>query len=143
MVVHVARAIFLTHLAACATRALKGNRADVFSMPSLCPLCLGSGMNLNRGGHWQFASGSATRCGRCDGKGWLEDSVAVDSLNPVEHELVLDMLKHYSPANIDDIARLTGLDIPAVHRALVSLRDKGLVGVEDGSPVLYYLVKGP
>jgi predicted Rossmann fold nucleotide-binding protein DprA/Smf involved in DNA uptake len=110
-------------------------------MPSLCPTCLGSGVTLNRGGYWQFASGASSRCSNCGGKGWLEDPIRVDSRNPVEQDLILDLLKQNSPANIDDIVRISGLDIPTVHRALVSLKDKGLVGVKDGSPVLYYHIK--
>jgi hypothetical protein len=106
-------------------------------MPSLCPTCLGSGVILGRG-YWQFVSGTATKCSKCDGKGWLDEAIKGNSLNPVEHDLVLGVLGQNSPANIDDIARLTGLDLPSVHRALVSLKERGLVGVRDGSPVLYY-----
>jgi hypothetical protein len=110
-------------------------------MPKPCPVCLGSGINISRGGYWQFSSGSASKCAGCGGKGWLDDSPAAQSATNIESELVLEVLKAHSALNIDDIVRLSGLSLPIVYQVLMLLKDRGLVGTRNASPVLYHAIK--
>lgn len=110
-------------------------------MPKPCPVCLGSGINISRAGYWQFNSGNASKCAGCGGKGWLEDAPAAQSATNLESNAVLEILKAHSTLNIDDIVRLSGLDIPMAYQALMLLKDRGLVGTRSVSPVLYYAIE--
>lgn len=112
-------------------------------MPRPCPACLGSGLTISRGWGWfQFSSGSAAKCAECKGKGWFSDEPEPTSTTPVESEVIYEALKEYPAGlNIDDVTRITKLDIPTVYRVLMSLRNDGLVGVKDMSPILYYVIK--
>jgi hypothetical protein len=87
-------------------------------------------------------SGYSAKCGRCDGKGWLPDRTEATLSTDLESQTVLEALKeHTAGLNIDDISRISRLDIPAVYRALQKLRESGAVGVKSGSPVVYYAIK--
>jgi hypothetical protein len=120
---------------------LKTNGSPPLIMPSPCPICLGSGVNINQGGFPGIRSGTAAKCNRCDGKGWLDNEPEPDSINDVEVQLVLAALQEHGELNIDDMVRLTGLDIPQAYRALQSLRDKGSVELRGTSPIQYFISK--
>lgn len=100
-------------------------------------------MTLSRGWGWfQLSSGSAATCAECKGKGWFSDEPEPTSTTQIESEVIYETLKDNSAGlNIDDITRITKLDIPTVYRILMSLRNNGLVGVKDTSPILYYVIK--
>ena len=81
------------------------------------------------------------KCGHCEGKGWLSERVEPPALE-LEPQAVHKILAQNSGGlNIDDIARLAGLDIPNLYRTLQILRDKGTIAATKGSPIVYYLLK--
>ncbi|HJS83277.1 MAG TPA: helix-turn-helix domain-containing protein [Nitrososphaera sp.] len=87
-------------------------------------------------------SGYSVKCGKCDGKGWLPDRADAMTSMELESQIVLEILKEHSAGlNIDDIARLSKLDIPSVYRVLQSLKDKGIVGVKGTSPIIYCAIE--
>lgn len=117
-------------------------------MPDLCPVCLGSGLSPGVTGPgfvplWKGnRSGYSAQCSRCDGKGWLPDRTEAAQATDLESQTVLEALEEHSKGiNIDDIVRITRLDIPTVYRVLQKLRERGEIGVKSGSPVMYYLEK--
>ena len=120
---------------------------SLHTVPELCPVCLGSGLIMGLGGGTAFVpvwrgirSGYSVKCGRCDGKGWLADRNMPTSSDELEVQIVHEILKEHSIGlNIDDIARLSKLDVPTVYRALQSLRDKGVISVKTGSPIIYHI----
>jgi transcriptional regulator TrmB len=121
---------------------LKAKMPTMKVMPKPCPACLGSGITFSQGGWFQHRSGSAIKCAGCNGKGWLSDEPEPMTATEEETQIVYHILEsHSSGLNIDDITRLTQFDIPTVYRILVSLMDEGLVGVKDGSPIVYYSIK--
>jgi IclR-like helix-turn-helix domain-containing protein len=124
---------------------LKTTLSTIVVVPELCPVCLGSGLIMGMGGVavpvW-MSTGYSVKCGKCDGKGWLSERSERTSSTELELQNVLEIIKEHSAGlNIDDISRLSGFDIPTVHRALESLRSKGLVGVKGVSPVVFYITK--
>ena len=86
-------------------------------------------------------SRTGTKCDSCDGKGWLKNEPEPGSVNDIEVQLVFSAIREHGGLNIDDMVRLTGLDIPQVYRALMSLRDKGSVELRGTSPIQYFLRK--
>ena len=123
---------------------LKTSLSTIAVVPELCPVCLGSGLIMGMGGVavpvW-MSTGYSVKCGKCDGKGWLSDRSEHTSTES-ELQYVLEIIKeHSSGLNIDDISRLSSFDIPTVYRTLQLLRDKGIVGVKGGSPVVYFVTK--
>ena len=116
------------------------------SVPELCPVCLGSGLNRGMSGGPRFVPlwmGNRTehnaRCGKCDGKGWLPDTSEASPAIELESQIVHEILReHISGLNIDEISNLSKLDILTVYRVLQVLRDAGVVKVKSGSPVIYY-----
>ena len=118
-------------------------------MPELCPVCLGSGLMLGMAGGPPFVpfvmgtrSGYSVKCSKCDGKGWLPDRAESLGSTELESQIVEEILKEHSNGiNIDDITRLSKLDIPTIYRVLQSLRDKGIVGVKGTSPIIYYAIR--
>jgi hypothetical protein len=124
---------------------LKTTLLSTVLVPELCPVCLGSGLIIGGGPPfvplWMSnRTGYSVKCGRCDGKGWLSDKTEPTSTE-VELQIVQEILvKNSAGLNIDDVTRFSGLDIPTVYRALHSLRDKGMVGVKSGSPIVYYAI---
>ncbi len=95
---------------------------------------------MSQGAFWRFRSG-ALKCAKCDGKGWFSDEQEPNSPAEAGLQVVYKILKMHPALNIDDITRFTGIDIPSVYHILLSLKDKGLVGVKGDSPKLYFVVK--